>query len=397
MFAQTPVLLCDVLVKNLSDHVEIELEHFHVTLTRQGAPWQRAAYEVRQVPARLASELPLHVKAKHLAIYVDTPAGEQVQKSRLLNYNETWISPTSGDGDVSTTLAIRNFYEYYPCGVRVEPNSATFELWPDWWERPWRLRQGAGKTHELAIGVTRDGDALTPAAIGTAVGKPPMPRVALADQQIAGVNEDLLDYEPDRYPRIETTLYDLVHNRNRGYGKMHWGDDYSALYTNQLRGVGEIVWNNLEGDLPYHLWRQFQRTGRYQYFKQHHDALLHWADVDFLDRATDPMNEGALSIHVADHTLGAHTCPSHNWSESFVEWYFATGNPRPREIIDKMVAWLVRQAEAGAFSVAPEPYVRRCGWGLIQMAALQQVVQLGRGKQNACTGARDSPAPWVIE
>lgn len=377
LFQATPVVLCDVLALNLSEHKSVEISSFQMRLERTGSPWRDLAYEIRTdipyVPAR--SSVPFEVRAKKLALEFRNEQGAREETSRFWSYNETWLA--ASDEASRTVLALPNFFEYFPYGVRIEPGSMAIDFWPPWHEKPWVLAQGAGKTHSIGLSCLPAEDSpWTSRAIGYAVCKPPMPGIPLKQFQQGGVLETLLEYQPKRHPRIETTLYDLIHNRNRGFGKMNWGDDYSPLYTSQRRGQGEIVWNNLEGDHPYHMWCQYLRTGQFEYFKDFRDSILHWADVDFCDHSDDPLQNGALRVHCARHWTESWMSPCHNWAEGFKEWYFATGDPRPMEILRKMADWIILRAEKGDFSVIPEPStVRVCGWGLIQMAALQEVLQ----------------------
>ncbi|MBI2301830.1 MAG: hypothetical protein HYU66_23240 [Armatimonadetes bacterium] len=363
---RTPVILADLLLLNTSP-APVLLQSVALRLTRKEGAWESVDYEVRQLPRLNHSKPPVRAQAGRLELTV-SDGGEQTHSGRLLNYNETWLAV--GDGASRLLVALPGFFENYPYGFAVEPEEVRIDLWPAEWGQPWTLAPGAGKTHRLGLAFPPAGDdTWSDRALGHAMCKPPMPRVPLHTLQAAGVGDELPDYLPDRYPRCETTLYDLVHNRNRGYGKMHWGDDISLLYTNQLRGRGDVVWNNLEGDHPYHMWCQFVRTGRFDCHREFLDTILQWADVDFCDR------EGALHFHSAQHWTGGFS-PCHNWAEGFKEWYFATGDPRALEVLGKMADWLVRRAEAGVFKMEPEPYVRGCGWGLIQLAALDEV--LGR-------------------
>ncbi|MDA0840184.1 MAG: hypothetical protein O2857_20640 [Planctomycetota bacterium] len=370
-YAKTPVVLCDFLVLNLTEHDLIQLDYLETKITRKEHAWTDVCYEVRQSAMAHRSTLPLEVQARKLKLRFEDSEGEREDTSRLLNFNETWFA--ASDSSSQLVLGLRNFFEYFPYGVRLSDNELSVDFWPAWSENPLQLKQGSGKTHEFGLGFIEAESTWTGRALGYAICKQPMAQTPVAAFQQGGVFEELLDHQPDRYPRVETTLFDLAYNRNRGYGKMNWGDDYSALYTNQLRGKGEIIWNNLEGDHPFHAWRLFVRTGLFQYFKDYRDSILHWADVDFCDYNSDPLHSGALRVHSAGHWT-AGTSPCHNWAEGFREWYFETGNPRPKEILEKMGDWVVRRAEAGAFKTNPEPYTRGCGWGLIQMAAIQEVV-----------------------
>lgn len=368
--AATPVLLCDVLILNRLVTNAVSLRSACLRLA--GPPrWERATWELRQRPVIQQTGLPLRMRSEKLALRWTSPEGAGEHRSRLLNYNETWLA---AEGDGRLLLGLKSFFELYPYAARVEPDGLTVEFWPADEDRPWVLEAGVGKTHELGLAVLpADPEPWSSRGVGQAIGKPPLPHVPLATMQAGQVFEELGEYLPDTYPRLETTLYDLVHNRNRGYGKMNWGDDISELYTNQLRGAGEVVWNNLEGDWPYHLWCQFVRTGRLLYHQEFGATIRHWADVDFADRCAEPLNEGALHVHSARHVTSS-TSPCHNWAEGFREWYYQTGDPRPLEILSLMADWLLRRAKHGAFTCDPRPYVRGCGWGLIQMNALDEVL-----------------------
>jgi hypothetical protein len=367
VYAQTPLLACDLELRVDSDHPWLELRELRLAFVPAGAAWRDLRYELRHLGGPHQAALPFEARSERLTL----TAGEHRQESRLLNYNETWLS--LDDGATRCTLAIRDFLECYPYGVTAAPRQLALECWPAWGAPHAPLRQGTGKTHSFALGWSPADQPAWPAAFGYAVGKPPLTRVAWADLQVADRFADLLPYLPETYPRLETTLYDIVYNRNRGFGKLNYGDDYSALYTNQGRGQGRLVWNNLEGDYPYHLFCQFQRTGHYLYWKEFLTGIRHWADVDFRDRHPEPLQAGALVVHSRGHNSGI-CSPCHNWAEGFREWYFATGDPRPLEILGQMADWLLRLAAAGRFQTTPRPYVRGCGWGLIQLAAIHEVL-----------------------
>lgn len=367
-----PLVSLAVLLLNDRSDGAVELGHCSLTMEPQPGPLTATEYELRQSLCTGTADLPCEARAESLAVSFTTPDGEMKQSSRLLNFNETWFGARLADG-ARVVLGLPRFFEQYPYGVRITHRGLSVDFWPAWWGQPWRLPLGVGKTHCLGFAVLEPtAEQWLSRAVGYAIARPPIGHTPLETLQAGGVAEELLDYRPDEHPRIETILYDLSFNRNRGYGKMNWGDDVSLLYTGQLRGAGEVVWNNLEGDYPYHMWCQYARTGRYLYQREWLDSLLHWADVDFCDRCADPLHEGALRVHSAGHVTG-HTSPCHNWAEGFKEWYYQTGDPRALEILAKMAEWLVRRAEAGAFATKPEPYVRGCGWGLIQMAALDEV------------------------
>lgn len=364
----TPVLMFSVAVKCQDDPVQ--LDHFELRIEKRGALWSHVNYEVRQSPSINRSTLPLTVRSAKISLTMTQPDRTREQTSRLLNYNETWLS--AENEAEKFIVGIPNFFECFPYGFSVEDQRITLEFWPRW-NKPWQLAPGRGKTHTFALAALPADSPYEPRAIGYAFCKPPVPRMDFSQLAEAGVMDDLLAYQPDLYPRVETLLFDLAYNRNRGLGKMNFGDDYSELYTQQRRGQGAIVWNNLEGDHPYHMFCQTARTGRYFFFKDYRDSLQHWSDVDFCDHHPDRAMMGALTAHSANHVTGS-ASPCHNWAESFKEWYFHTGNDRPLKILEMMADWLVLKHETGFFKIDPEPYVRGCGWGLIQMAAIQEVL-----------------------
>lgn len=361
LFGQTPTLDVNFRLSNEGEFDTIDLDHLYLTLQSSQPQWRQLDYELRHLVAQGQSDLPFEARSNDLII----EAGSLKHDSRLMSYNETWISLKGATEQC--VIAIPDFLELYPYGVSLTESQITLACWPDWHNTPWSLPRGVGKTHRFSIGFFPENQEDIARAFGYASTKRPLTRVAWHDLQNGGVLTDLLDYDPDKYPRIESTLYDITHNRNTGFGKMNYGDDYSPLYTNQGRGKGKIVWNNLEGDYPFHMFCQYQRTGQYLYYKEFMNGLLHWSDVDFADHI------GALVTHSADHHTGQ-CSPCHNWAESIREWYYLTGDPRPLDMLTKMAAWLLAQDASHSFTMQPEPYVRGCGWGLIQLAAIQEVL-----------------------
>jgi len=369
-FARTPILFLDVTFTNRTRHPVVSLARFSARLARvRGEYGEAAKVEVRNGPGEYSLRLPGSVRTGKLVTTLRESGKEVLRRAgRLLGYGETWMALSGGMG--SLTVGLRNFWECYPYGVELSRDAVSLDFFPAWAEAA-QLPMGVGKTHEVALAFTvpDEESALSSRAIGYAFGKPPLVQIPLAHRAAAGVLGEYLPYLPETYPRMETDLFDLFQNRIRGFGKFNWGDDYSPLYTNQRRGGDEVVWNNLEGDHPYHAFCQFARTGQFIYYKDLHDGILHWMDVDFADAHPDPRTEGALITHVRRHVVGGGSSPSHNWAEGFKEWYYLTGDPRTKSILSRMADWLIRRSDEFRLP----PYVRSWGWGLIQMAAIYDV------------------------
>ncbi|HQE61551.1 MAG TPA: hypothetical protein PLV10_04695 [Candidatus Latescibacteria bacterium] len=371
IFSRTPVLALDVIATNRTNREPVAVDHLRAKLERLGGEYDPSVkVEVRNGPAEREVELPCAVRTDKLATSVFHGNEEKMRRaSRLIGYGETGFSRVGQSGEI--VLAIRNFWENYPAGVAFDSDAIEIELFPRW-APPMQLHLGVGKTHEILVALLNpeDRECFPARGLVYSFGKPPLVQVPFEVRARAGTLSEYLPYMPETYPRMETNLFDLFQNRIRGFGKLNWGDDYSPLYTNQKRGGEDVVWNNLEGDHPYHAFCQFARTGQFAYFKDFHDSILHWMDVDFAERHADPRHEGALIAHTRRHVINGGTTPSHNWAEGFKEWYFMTGDPRVERVLNQMADWFLRNKDR---ELRLPPYVRTWGWGLIQLAAIWEV------------------------
>jgi hypothetical protein len=386
VYATTPAIGLDVITTNRSDHRVIRVYGFSARLERLHGEFEsRLGIEVRNGPSGDPVELPCSIRTDKLVTSIHREGNEIARRaSRLIGYGETWFSRGGRSGHL--TVALRNFWESYPYGVSASQDVLEIEFFPAW-ANPIDLVMGVGKTHEalLAFVEPEEADAYPARSLGYMFGKPPLVQIPLEHRAVAGVLREYLPYLPDTYPRAETNLFDLFQNRIKGFGKLNWGDDFSPLYTNQKRGGEDVVWNNLEGDHPYHAFCQFARTGQFIYMKDLHDSILHWLDVDFADRHHDPRHEGALIAHTRRHVVNGGTTPSHNWAEGFMEWYYMTGDPRVKRVLEQMADWFLRNKDR---ELRTPPYVRTWGWGLIQLVAIWDV-----------TGRAELPElmAWMVE
>jgi len=370
-FSRTPACFLDVTFMNRTDEPVVQLHCFSMTMTRLAGQYdEQVEVEVRNGPSGQRLRLPGSVHTDRLVTTLHEGEREvQRRAGRLLGYGETWMSVAEHEG--ALTMGLRNFWECYPYGVELDRDSISVDFFPPWAAAA-ELPMGVGKTHEVMLALTHgeERDTYPSRALGYAFGKPPLVQIPLEHRRAAGTLAEYLPYLPDSYPRMETNLFDLFQNRIRGFGKFNWGDDYSPLYTNQRRGGGDVVWNNLEGDHPYHAFCQFARTGQFIYWKDLHDSIFHWMDVDFADKHPNPKHQGALITHTRRHVVGGGSGPNHNWAEGFKEWYYLTGDPRALHALNQMADWLLRRVEE---DYRIPPYVRNWGWGLIQMAAIYDV------------------------
>ncbi|MGC9317144.1 MAG: hypothetical protein ACP5KN_03810, partial [Armatimonadota bacterium] len=185
----------------------------------------------------------------------------------------------------------------------------------------------------------------------------------------AGVLPDLFVDRPVR--RVERVLIDLADRRTRAYGMLHWGDAPERGYTDQGRGRGELVWCNMEYDLPRAAMIMYARTGERRMLDYALVSATHWMEVDVCHDSDDPMRHEGMVAHSARHATGGVT-PSHEWVEGILDAYHQTGDDFALQTALGIGRNVLRHVErmlgsgTGAFSA------RETGWALRTLVALHE-------------------------
>jgi len=179
---------------------------------------------------------------------------------------------------------------------------------------------------------------------------------------------------PSRCAQVERYLVKLADQRTRGFGMLHWGDAPERGYTDQGRGRGELVWCNLEYDLPRAAMLMLARTSERRFLVV---SAEHWMEVDVCHQSPDPLRHQGMIAHSARHATGGVTM-SHEWVEGILDHYHHTGDEFALRtavgIGENVLRHLERTRELGAGAFA----ARETGWALRTLVALYEQTHDGR-------------------
>ncbi len=300
------------------------------------------------------------------AEYLLYTSNEQVPEVNWGTFTGHWRHPERGGLAATIFQAPQNF----PKALSVGPDELTVELVPQDAE-PLRLLRGMAKGHRFLLHA-HTGDVSEDELIvrGLQYQMPDRPIAAVGGgYREADVLPDLFVDEPVR--RVERRLLDLADERTRAYGMLHWGDAPEIGYTHQGRGRGELVYCNLEYDLPRAALIMFARTGERRMLDYLLVSAEHWMEVDVCHESDDPMRHEGMIAHSACHATGGVTI-SHEWVEGLLDYYHQTGDEFALETALGVGRNVLRHLErmmargVGAFAA------RETGWAIRTLVALHE-------------------------
>jgi len=291
---------------------------------------------------------------------------ESVEHHTDCYYGTFWADWRGPEGGFA--LTVRQAQQNFPKRLAAAPERMTLEIWPES-AAPLTLRQGVAKTHRMLFHFHGAQVPLGEISVRSLQFRiPDHPTLPAEWHAQSGVWDDV--FTTETHARMEALILDTIDSRVSALGMLHYGDDPGWGYTAQGRGRGAIVWNNLEYDLPHHLFLHYARDGQRRHFEAARNAAQHWLDVDFCHHSADPLRQGGLIIHSADHVTGGVTV-SHEWVEGLLEYYHFTGLRDAWEAGLAVGENIIRRVEASRMLERAGSYsVRELGWALYAMMAL---------------------------
>jgi len=301
------------------------------------------------------------IDAQHLLF----TSNEQVPEVLYGTFTGHWRHPKRG----GLSATIFQAYQNYPKALSAGGDGLAVELVPAD-TGGLELMRGMARGHRFLLHC-HDGDEPLEGLIVRALQyqMPDRPVLPPAVYRRAGVVPDVFVDEP--VARVERTLIDLADRRTRAFGMLHWGDGPERGYTDQGRGRGELVWCNLEYDLPRAALLMYARTGERRMLDYLLVSAEHWMEIDTCHDSDDPLRHQGMIAHSARHATGGVTI-SHEWVEGILDYYHQTGDPFALDTALGIGRNVLRHLErlmergTGAFSA------RETGWGLRTLVALYE-------------------------
>ncbi len=324
------------------------------------------------------------------AEYLLYTANEQVAEVHYGVFCADWSHPDRG----GLCVSIRQAYQNFPKALTVDGYGLSAGIFPAS-TAGLRLTQGAARGHRLLLhfhppieqGITR-ADLVVRALQHGMPDVPQLPPHVYAD---AGVLPTATAQAS--CAKVERHLLKLADDRTRGFGMLHWGDGPERGYTDQGRGRGELVWCNLEYDLPRAALLMLARTAERRFLDYMLVSAEHWMEVDVCHCSADPLRRGGMIAHSARHTTGGVTI-SHEWVEGLLDYYHHTGDQFALRtavgIGENVLRHLERTRELGAGEFA----ARETGWALRTLVALYEETHDARWMEPA-DGIVDQFDEWM--
>jgi hypothetical protein len=294
----------------------------------------------------------------------------------------------------SLGVGIKDFWQTYPKGLRVQSSAVEIELFPtlsaetlpdehesdpEAWHRLYfwlqgglyRLKAGMALTSEIVLDLSSE----TGAAFDW-LENPPAVRPALeylnrclALGPIGSKTASLLPrYEALADEALTSFHQDQAHFR--AFGQLNYGDWY---------GESGWSWGNNEYDPAYCAYIEFLRGGKPAWATWGAKAVRHLVDVDTLNYSANASEIGGQAMHMPGHLggylpalfrskmTGTNSIPSHTWVEGPLLHVLLTGDETARESIEKTKAWLLQRRWFDYYDFSN---CREAGWHLIHLCML---------------------------
>jgi hypothetical protein len=300
------------------------------------------------------------------------------------------------DAKRTVTLAVHDFWQNYPKGLKVTndgielglcprlpPDEYTafkgttdeYKLYYYLLDGRYKFRQGASKTHDIWIEFAASGAA--PAAVRMqrsvlrALAPPAWYSTTKVFGELAAPSTTGLLAQYDAAFRAGFSQYMRDRASERAYGMLNFGDWY---------GERVINWGNGEYDTQKALLVQFARTGDVRYFLPGEEMEWHNRDVDTIQYHRDPTRVGGVYHHAIGHTGGYYSVTpipgqgiapgiltvDHVYTEGHLAYYFLTGDrysmETARKIAGRYGTWDTRNYDFFDSRVA--------GWHLLLTTAV---------------------------
>ena len=253
---------------------------------------------------------------------------EQIAETMAFDFCADWTHSDTGGVAVSVYQALQNF----PKALRSTPEALEIDLLPAT-EPPLTLRRGVGKTHFIQLHF--HGPEVNFLDVSRRSFLFQIPDIPMLDPETYAASGAFLDRFPTRrFDRLDYHMHHRAMCVPRAFGMLHYGDYVEQSYTRQNRGRGRPVWCNNEYDPP-HVYYLLHCLFQERWLRDHAAAAArHMMDVDFCHSSDDPLRQGGVIHHSADHVSG-HVSMSHEWSPGLLDHYHFTGDP---EALEKAVA-----------------------------------------------------------
>jgi|LSQX01.1.fsa_nt_gb hypothetical protein len=299
---------------------------------------------------------------------------------------------TAADGSMGVSL--RDMWQNYPAGFRIERDSVVLDLAPDFeagfydefpFEKEghqlyyylrdgtYTLKRGMAKTWELLLNFGGE-----PAAAAEIFQRPLLLTAApewytgsMAFYNVEPRNEEMFAaYEEAVDRNIQN--YIAARERQHDFGMMNYGDWYGERGAN---------WGNIEYDTQHAFFLEYIRSGNPDAFFLGDATEIHNRDIDTIQPGVEnTYGAGLAYVHQMGHLGGYYTesvpgtlgiprssgSVTHAWTEGHFDHYYLTGDPRSLEAGMAIVDFFTNKELSRPYDWVS---AREPGWHLIMLAS----------------------------
>lgn len=272
------------------------------------------------------------------------------------------------DEDAGLALSIHQAHQNFPKKLFVDSGGTVCSLYPAE-PPPVKVYQGMAKTHRILLNFHGPDTSLEEISTRSLQFQIP-DRPALSRQWFRENNPWELDFFPADIPaRLITYLNRLHDGRPKALGMLHFGDAPDSAYTDQGRGGGRVVWVNNEYDRPHACALYYALTGQRRVLDSSLVSARHWLDVDLCHHSPDPLQDGGLKVHSADHVTAGISI-SHEWVDGFLDYYYLTGRQEGLDAAYSVANNIMRKLDTPRMKQEGSTSTRENGWALRAMVAM---------------------------
>ena len=267
-----------------------------------------------------------------------------------------WIDASNDDWGL--TVAVRDFWQLYPKGLRATPKGLAVDLCPDFpdgtydgcskldeiklyfylMNGEYKVRRGMQKQHEIMFCFHSGGFGDSARTAAQAFQEPPIAVCTperYCDTLVFGEILPATAGRSQEYEEVCGKVYrNYVGHQNstRGFGMLNFGDQF---------GERKVNWANGEYDHHHAFLMQFARTADRKWYFLGEKAARHAVDVDTCHYGA---KRGGVWVHAMAHVGDYFTSPyegggiprggftvSHTWTEGFYDWFALSGDPTGAE------------------------------------------------------------------
>ncbi len=281
-------------------------------------------------------------------------------------YGDFWADWRNEEAGLA--MSIYKSHQNFPKALQVDGNGISCYLYPGQ-SPPTEIRMGVAKTHMILLhfhGPEKPLSEISARSLQFQI--PDIP--SLTRNWYRDNNPWAMEFFPEKIPsRLITDLVRTHDGRPEALGMLHFGDSPDAGYSDQGRGKGRVVWVNNEYDRGHACTLFYALTGIRRALDSALVSARHWLDVDICHYSKDPLREGGLITHSANH-VEAGVTPSHEWVDGLLDYYYLTGRKEGLRSAHSVAQNIMRHMARPIMRREGKTSTRENGWALRAMVSM---------------------------